>query len=42
MRGRTVVIIIVVLLLVFAPKVLTGMIDSTGGAAKASVCGSVR
>ncbi len=42
MRPRTVVAILLVVVLLFAPKVITGMIDQAGVTAKQSVCGSVR
>ena len=42
MRPRTVVIALLVILLLFAPKVITGFVTGAGTATKQSVCGSVR
>jgi Sec-independent protein translocase protein TatA len=42
MRPRTVLLLVLVVVLLFAPKVITGVIDQAGATAKQSVCGAVR
>jgi Sec-independent protein translocase protein TatA len=42
MRPRTMVIALLVVLLLFAPKVITGFVDSAGTATKQTMCGAVR